>query len=672
MDKKKLYLVLSTLIVLVFAAIFPFLHLFIVGVYDVLNTLVDSTEYNTKYHYFLQGNFAPITQEFKSVELHVLEGSIPNDICGLFIRIGPNPISHHKSRGYHWFDGHGMTHSIRITQSSNFSNLYYTNQFVQTPRYKLERKHDRPIFINIGELDGVIGLIKVAFLMPLIAYAFGLSQLTSGTANTNVLLYDDNIFFLQEASSAFKVVYDDHKHKFIEIGYESFSTYDTEHAIFPYPVTAHARVDTSNASKLYVNSYLIVDENNTDMVYGVLSRDSRQRNTNTNTTECNTSTSTVENDTITYKSDFNKSENSTYQVETLLKIKLNTSTTWIHDMAITEDYMLIVDSAIEFDKMNILKDAPLFEYVDTHLLRVGVIPKSKCASRTSHTDNDETNTVSGGRNCTELTLNDITWYVFDKAYAIIHVMTAWNEVYHSNSSQPLAWGNSPVSPAQPEEGDDMLYIYAPTRLEFNGLESMPVGKDGTVESRRDSVAILTKLVINLSKHTTYSSYIEPARYVEFPRVYPNLFGKKIRYGYASEYALTYPNYISDSHVDDASAHRSGNTSTDYKKGLVGMGVFHRVLKYDLVMESVVATIHLPQDAYCGEMVPIPKKTTPCASGGCDGSEVYLAGFVYNASSGVSEFHIYDGGEQMSSTPVARVQMPGGGSGPFWISWRVDG
>lgn len=49
---------------------------------------------------FLEGNFEPVGQEIWKQDLQV-QGSIPESLNGVFMRVGPNP--HYKPLGgYHW------------------------------------------------------------------------------------------------------------------------------------------------------------------------------------------------------------------------------------------------------------------------------------------------------------------------------------------------------------------------------------------------------------------------------------------------------------------------------------------------------------------------------------------------------------------------------------------
>jgi carotenoid cleavage dioxygenase len=61
---------------------------------------------------FLQGNYAPWRVEGDAPSLEV-DGALPRDLNGTFYRNGPNPAYEPLGR-YHWFDGDGMIHAIRL------------------------------------------------------------------------------------------------------------------------------------------------------------------------------------------------------------------------------------------------------------------------------------------------------------------------------------------------------------------------------------------------------------------------------------------------------------------------------------------------------------------------------------------------------------------------------
>jgi carotenoid cleavage dioxygenase len=62
---------------------------------------------------YLEGNFAPVTEEVTAFDLRVT-GEIPRELDGRLLRIGPNPVTPPDPRTYHWFVGNGMVHGLRL------------------------------------------------------------------------------------------------------------------------------------------------------------------------------------------------------------------------------------------------------------------------------------------------------------------------------------------------------------------------------------------------------------------------------------------------------------------------------------------------------------------------------------------------------------------------------
>lgn len=77
-------------------------------------------------HPFLTGNFAPVVGELDAEDLPVT-GRIPEELAGIFARIGPNPVDPDPAT-YHWFLGSGMVHGVWIEGGRA---LRYRRRFVR-------------------------------------------------------------------------------------------------------------------------------------------------------------------------------------------------------------------------------------------------------------------------------------------------------------------------------------------------------------------------------------------------------------------------------------------------------------------------------------------------------------------------------------------------------------
>ncbi|GAX40064.1 carotenoid oxygenase [Tolypothrix sp. NIES-4075] len=94
---------------------------------------------------YLDGNFAPIHKEITTDTLKVI-GELPPDLSGMFVRNGPNPQWTPIGQ-YHWFDGDGMLHGVRISNGK----ASYRNRYVQTKGWKIEHEAGLALWSGILE-----------------------------------------------------------------------------------------------------------------------------------------------------------------------------------------------------------------------------------------------------------------------------------------------------------------------------------------------------------------------------------------------------------------------------------------------------------------------------------------------------------------------------------------
>jgi len=76
--------------------------------------------------FLLTGGFAPVADESVLEDLPV-EGKIPEDLNGVYLRNGPNPMFEPKG-SYHYFDGDGMVHAAQFRNGK----VTYRNKYVRT------------------------------------------------------------------------------------------------------------------------------------------------------------------------------------------------------------------------------------------------------------------------------------------------------------------------------------------------------------------------------------------------------------------------------------------------------------------------------------------------------------------------------------------------------------
>jgi carotenoid cleavage dioxygenase-like enzyme len=135
-------------------------------------TTTDSALFGTG-EFFQQGNYAPVADELTDFDLTV-EGTIPADLDGWYLRNGPNP----REASGHWFTGDGMLHGIRI---ENGRAAWYRNRWVRTDSFK----EDFPLY-----------------------NADGTRNLRAAKANTHVVNHAGKTLALVESSLPYEVTND--------------------------------------------------------------------------------------------------------------------------------------------------------------------------------------------------------------------------------------------------------------------------------------------------------------------------------------------------------------------------------------------------------------------------------------------------------------------------------
>lgn len=98
-------------------------------------------------NFFLDGNFAPVAEERDATDMQVI-GSIPNDLAGNFLRVGPNPVHIFSEEAYHTFDGDGMIHAIEFAGGA----AHYRNRFVQNEGFKLEQERGDWVYKGMNSM----------------------------------------------------------------------------------------------------------------------------------------------------------------------------------------------------------------------------------------------------------------------------------------------------------------------------------------------------------------------------------------------------------------------------------------------------------------------------------------------------------------------------------------
>jgi carotenoid cleavage dioxygenase len=105
-----------------------------------LRTLPDDDD-----HPYRSGPWRPQHEEWKVDALEV-EGTLPDDLDGLYLRNTENPV-HLPIARYHPFDGDGMVHAVGFEGG----RAWYRNRFVRTAGFDAEQSAGRSLWAGIAE-----------------------------------------------------------------------------------------------------------------------------------------------------------------------------------------------------------------------------------------------------------------------------------------------------------------------------------------------------------------------------------------------------------------------------------------------------------------------------------------------------------------------------------------
>ncbi|MCZ6868587.1 MAG: carotenoid oxygenase family protein [Gammaproteobacteria bacterium] len=86
----------------------------------------------------LEGNYAPVTEEISRYDLPV-DGAIPMQLNGRYLRTGPNPIGIPDRYNHHWSAGHGMVHGVELADGKA---VWYKNRWVMSPEISRLRESE--------------------------------------------------------------------------------------------------------------------------------------------------------------------------------------------------------------------------------------------------------------------------------------------------------------------------------------------------------------------------------------------------------------------------------------------------------------------------------------------------------------------------------------------------
>ncbi len=97
-------------------------------------------------HPYRSGAWRPQRTEWHVADLEVVEGAVPEDLDGLYVRNTENPL-HEAISAYHPFDGDGMVHAVRF----GGGRASYRNRFVRTEGLVAEQEAGASLWAGLAE-----------------------------------------------------------------------------------------------------------------------------------------------------------------------------------------------------------------------------------------------------------------------------------------------------------------------------------------------------------------------------------------------------------------------------------------------------------------------------------------------------------------------------------------
>lgn len=97
-------------------------------------------------HPYLNGAWTPLFEEVNAADLDVIEGRIPDDIDGIYLRNTENQV-HQPLGRFHPFDGDGMVHQISFRDG----RASYRNRFVRTRCFAAEQEAGHSLWGGLAD-----------------------------------------------------------------------------------------------------------------------------------------------------------------------------------------------------------------------------------------------------------------------------------------------------------------------------------------------------------------------------------------------------------------------------------------------------------------------------------------------------------------------------------------
>jgi carotenoid 9,10(9',10')-cleavage dioxygenase 1 len=290
---------------------------------------LDVEAYNRASPYSKPG-FAPVHKEISLGEVRV-EGTIPADFSGVYLRNGTNTQFSEISSRMHMFNGAGMLHQVQVKDGV----ATYSNSYVRTPRFEIERDRGSEVYPEFGDFAGAgkAGMFKI--LIGLLKQRLGvvpkLPTLESSSATTAIQYHHGKLYCLQETGYPFALDVQRSDGRLLLSGEGSWDDFDGK---LDTPFTAHPKIDPDNGDWYTFSTDIMSGR----IHYSVLSEGKLKQHTQ------------------------------------LLAEK--PALAFLHDYFLTAQHLVFPDLSLRFDSKNMTSDYRSPFYFDAdHKMRFGVIKR---------------------------------------------------------------------------------------------------------------------------------------------------------------------------------------------------------------------------------------------------------------------------------------------------------
>jgi carotenoid cleavage dioxygenase-like enzyme len=195
-------------------------------------------------HPYLSGAWTPLLEEVNASDLDVIEGKIPHDIDGVYLRNTENQI-HQPLGRYHPFDGDAMLHKISFRDG----RADYRNRFVRTRCFQAEQEAG-------GSLWGGLADRPELSKRP----GFGAHGSLKDTASTDIIVHNGRaLATMYQCGEGYRV------------DAESLDTLGPEPWVPLDGISAHPKLDPVTGELMFFN----YSKHPPYLHYGVVDRDNR-------------------------------------------------------------------------------------------------------------------------------------------------------------------------------------------------------------------------------------------------------------------------------------------------------------------------------------------------------------------------------------------------------------